>query len=107
MYKKVLIILVILLFIVLGVSGYFIYTELNTVTEDKEPELSEESPEETTEGNARENASGVVDDEKIEKFKEEGLNLFGERKNEGELTDVDYQEYIHGMSHQKVKAEEK
>src|SRR5699024_1125480 len=58
-------------------------------------------------GENREEISGTVTVEEMAAYEEEGKNPFGEAIAAGELTDSDFQEYIHRMSHQKVKAAEK
>lgn len=55
----------------------------------------------------REAVSGMVTEEEMAAFKKEGKNPFGQVKSMEELTDRDYREYIHGMSHQKIKADQK
>ncbi|WP_188456303.1 DUF6241 domain-containing protein [Virgibacillus oceani] len=55
----------------------------------------------------REEIDGTITEEDLTVFKEKGLNPFGEDTKMEELTDIRYQEYIHGMSHQKVKASKK
>lgn len=55
----------------------------------------------------RQIVSGAVDKEELDAFKKEGKNPFGQSIPLGELSDFHYQEYIHGMSHQKVKAKKK
>ncbi|CDQ20420.1 hypothetical protein SAMN05192559_105317 [Halobacillus karajensis] len=51
--------------------------------------------------------TGTVSSEELERYEEEGKNPFGGQTTGPELTDKEYQEYIHGMAHQKVKADEK
>ncbi|WP_099157488.1 DUF6241 domain-containing protein [Virgibacillus ndiopensis] len=55
----------------------------------------------------REEIEGTISEEDLTAFKEKGLNPFGDDTKMEELTDIRYQEYIHGMSHQKVKASKK
>lgn len=50
---------------------------------------------------------GTITEEDLAEFKEQGLNPFGEHTKMDGLTDAMYQEYIHGMSHQKVEANKK
>ncbi|WP_100012138.1 DUF6241 domain-containing protein [Lentibacillus sediminis] len=77
--------------------GLYIYTAGSDTQGDED---------ETVEA-ARENSGGTVTEEDLEEFAEQGLNPFGLSKSQEELTDIDYREYIHGMSHQKVDASEK
>lgn len=55
----------------------------------------------------RQEIDGTISEADLTTFKEKGLNPFGEKTKMGDLTDIRYQEYIHGMSHQKVKASKK
>lgn len=85
----------------LVVAGWFWYSIL------QEPEgVAEQETEEVNEG-TRKVAGGNLSEEEIAELEEKGLNPFGEAKEQEDLTDANYQEYIHGMSHQKVKASEK
>lgn len=49
----------------------------------------------------REKTGGTITEEDLAAFKEEGLNPFGQEATIHELTDLEYQEYIHGMSDRK------
>ena len=42
----------------------------------------------------------------MQRYSDEGKNLFGHHRSIEALTDEDYREYIHGMSHQKIKADQ-
>lgn len=88
--------------VVAGLFLYQIYQDVDNTAND-----SEQKKETAVETNARETASGNISKEELEDFKEQGLNPFGESIEQEELTDKHYQEYIHGMSHQKVRANEK
>lgn len=70
----------------------------NGVKADKDNELEEQQ---------RDEIKGIVTEADLAEFKDQGLNPFGEQTKTKDLTDAMYQEYIHGMSHQKVKAEKK
>lgn len=48
-----------------------------------------------------------ITDEDFKKYERQGLNPFGQDIKQEDLTFIDYIYYIHGMSHQKVKADEK
>lgn len=50
---------------------------------------------------------GTITENDLATFKEQGLNPFGKQTKMKDLTDAMYQEYIHGMSHQKVEANKK
>ncbi|GEN53487.1 MULTISPECIES: DUF6241 domain-containing protein [Halobacillus] len=51
--------------------------------------------------------TGTVNAEELRAYERDGKNPFGGEISGPELTDKEYQEYIHGMAHQKVKADEK
>ncbi|ASK60990.1 hypothetical protein CFK37_01565 [Virgibacillus phasianinus] len=55
----------------------------------------------------REKIDGTITEKDLTAFREKGLNPFGESTKMTELNDYIYQEYIHGMSHQKVQASKK
>lgn len=74
----------------------------STTVEAKEKEQAEKVLQEN-----REDIMGTITEEDLTAFKEEGLNPFGESTKLEALTDYAYQEYIHGMSHQKVEASKK
>ncbi|OZU87140.1 hypothetical protein CIL03_18315 [Virgibacillus indicus] len=110
--KKAVIIICILLFIgAIGWGAYSLFGSDQTGNEsdkDKDSEMSEEDKAEAAKlQEDREEIKGVITEKDLETFEAEGLNPFGEEKTISELTDAAYQEYIHGMSHQKVKAEKK
>ncbi|AXI07698.1 hypothetical protein CUC15_01280 [Oceanobacillus zhaokaii] len=50
---------------------------------------------------------GKITEEQLQRYKKEGLNPFGQELDLNELTAALYNEYIHGMSHQKVRADKK
>ncbi|MEN2767848.1 DUF6241 domain-containing protein [Ornithinibacillus xuwenensis] len=104
--KKVLIVLVALTVIVLGYGGWIFISWLNG---EKAEESNHEGTQEELSGlvDQRELLQGNVSEEDLAVFQEQNLNPFGHSVVESELTDAIYQEYIHGMSHQKVKASEK
>jgi hypothetical protein len=60
-----------------------------------------------TQGHSDQGEVGTVNAEALEAYEEEGKNPFGGIISGVELTDKEYQKYIHGMAHQKVKADEK
>lgn len=102
MMKKIIISLAILIVVAAGVFGYI-------VMKDRIEESSHNQKEEhvTKAGQDRDAISGHVTEEEMTAYEEEGKNPFGEKIAQEELDDSDIQEYIHGMSHQKVRAEEK
>ena len=89
--------------LIFGFVGYLIYTDMkateagNNTENQRSAEVNE----------MRESAGGIITEDDMQSFKAQGLNPFGQQTSIEELTDTDYQEYIHGMSHQKVKAEQK
>lgn len=114
--KKVLWILVAVLVITLGVFGFLIFSDLFQETKENVADKVEgvstenENKEKKNENKLQENrekVSGTITAEDLLQFKEEGLNPFGEQTKSSELTSSEYNEYIHGMSHQKIKAEKK
>ncbi|UOQ44503.1 DUF6241 domain-containing protein [Halobacillus salinarum] len=50
---------------------------------------------------------GLISDQQLAVYESQGLNPFGESTAKQKMTDAKYQEYIHGMAHQKVQAKEK
>lgn len=77
-------------------------SKAESTSEVKEKEQAEEVLQEN-----RKDIEGTISEEDLATFKEENLNPFGEPTKMNELDDYIYQEYIHGMSHQKVKASKK
>ncbi|TDL34889.1 hypothetical protein E2R51_03970 [Jeotgalibacillus sp. S-D1] len=69
-------------------------------------EMSKEDAEQLLE-ESRPFSAGTITDEDLEQYEKEGLNPFKQKVSKNELKDYHYQEYIHGMSHQKVKAKKK
>ncbi len=57
--------------------------------------------------NEKELKGNPVTQKELKQYKEEGKNPFGQNIGKEELTGDDLRRYIHGMSHQKVKANEK
>ena len=99
--KKAILILGTLVVLGVIITAYVIGSDLLEYAETKDKDVS---------GNiedVRTDTGGSVTEEEMANFKSKGLNPFGQAKSMEELTDRDYREYIHGMSHQKVKAEEK
>lgn len=60
-----------------------------------------------TQGLSEQGVVGTINAEELEAYEEDGRNPFGGIITGEELTDKEYQKYIHGMAHQKVKADEK
>lgn len=108
--KPLIIIISILVISGLGVFGYLKMNEKITV--EKEDQSDEKKANAVTKkdpkaGDHREEIEGTVTQEELEQYKEEGKNPFGESIQGKQLRDSDVQEYIHGMTHQKVIAEKK
>ncbi|WP_373896343.1 DUF6241 domain-containing protein [Virgibacillus sp. CBA3643] len=55
----------------------------------------------------REETGGTVSKEEQKEFEAQGKNPFGDRVGQDELRSSHYNEYIHGMAHQKVEASKK
>ncbi|MFC2946979.1 DUF6241 domain-containing protein [Virgibacillus sediminis] len=94
----------------------FLWLETEKVIED--PAESASAGEEAAEGSPadeglenvseqREKIKGTISEQDLQEFEESGLNPFGEDRPSHQLSDGLFQEYIHGMSHQKIKAEKK
>ncbi|MFC0014228.1 MULTISPECIES: DUF6241 domain-containing protein [Allobacillus] len=92
-----------ILIVVIIATGTYYWMNENILNEtsEAEPEVEKEIEQ------AREQAKQDVTEEEIEEYKEEGKNPFGQKRTQSELSEAYYQEYIHGMSHQKVKANKK
>ncbi|SHG18724.1 DUF6241 domain-containing protein [Ornithinibacillus halophilus] len=100
MKKVIKIIMYITITILLGFGGWKAYDWVTGELEKEEQLLNEEKQ-------LEEEAKGKIEEEDLEKFETKGLNPFGQQKAMNEMTDRYYQDYIHGMSHQKVRASEK
>lgn len=92
-----------------GVFAYTVFFDMFEETKDGTPAEVDNTTlaEEKEAGSDRDDIGGTVTDEDLAEYEEEGLNPFGEEIALKELTDDNIQEYIHGMSHQKVIAEKK
>lgn len=91
---------------ILVVTGLYIYQVFQDIDDNANNE-GQEKEKSVEESNPRETASGNISKEEMDDFKEQGLNPFGEETEQQDLTDKHFQEYIHGMSHQKVRANKK
>jgi len=100
--KKIIISLAILIVVAAGLFGYIVMNDMIG-----ESSYSQNKENVTKAGQDRDAISGNVTEEEMAQYKEEGKNPFGEKIAQEELDDSDIQEYIHGMSHQKVRAEKK
>jgi hypothetical protein len=100
--KKILWSLGFIVVLILGVLGYMLTTELASVVEKNEEEAVTESESVETE-NKKAEASKV----NVLAQEEKGMNPFGTSTMLKEMDDKLYRDYIHGMSHQKVEADEK
>ncbi|WP_077624617.1 DUF6241 domain-containing protein [Sediminibacillus massiliensis] len=106
MYKWLVAISAIILLIVIGWGTYS--WNANGDTAQNNNTRTEEQAEDGEQGvEEQREAAGQIAEEDLQQYEEEGLNPFGHDENNQELTDGDYQEYIHGMSHQKIEAKEK
>lgn len=105
--KKVIILLSILIVAAIGIFGYIVIFDMfGDDTTNESPDNQEEEPDKEA-GEDRKTIGGNVTDEELAEYEEEGKNPFGEKIALEELNDASIQEYIHGMSHQKVVAEAK
>lgn len=93
--------------VVLGLVAWGTYNWLasSVKSADNTSEANEEAIKEVREN--RKNIEGTITEKDLATFQEKDLNPFGEGKKIKELSDIMYQEYIHGMSHQKVEASKK
>lgn len=100
---------------IIGLVGIFAYPKVMDMLDGEEKQAKDnekntakaESKKADKAGDDRESVSGHVTTEELKEYNEKGLNPFGEKVELNALTDDDYREYIHGMSHQKVVAEKK
>lgn len=100
---------------IIGLVGIFAYPKVMDMLNGEEKQATDnekntakaESKKADKAGDDREKVSGHVTSEELKAYQEKGLNPFGEKVALNALTDEDYREYIHGMSHQKVVAEKK
>ncbi|KIL45369.1 DUF6241 domain-containing protein [Jeotgalibacillus soli] len=76
-----------------------------TLTDDRNDSNIEEKEQLMKESRAL--SAGNITDEQLAQYEKDGLNPFGHDVNMNKLADYHYQEYIHGMSHQKVAADKK
>lgn len=95
--------------VVLGFVAWGTYDLLSNNTEgtDSESETQEQEQAVKMLQENRKDIQGTITEEELAIFEEKSLNPFGEDTDMNELDDYIYQEYIHGMSHQKVKASKK
>src|SRR5690606_10492420 len=97
MMKKIIWGLSFLIVLVIGVFIYYVTTDLSSVMEKQEQKASVTK------------IASVADQEekKISAESSNETNPFDDSIAMDELNDSQYQKYIHGISHQKVKASEK
>ncbi|MFD1850086.1 DUF6241 domain-containing protein [Oceanobacillus bengalensis] len=103
--KKIIWGLVSILIIAIGIFSYIII--YNVQDKNDENNSADASSVVNTLAEDRTEVQGTITQENLEQYKKEGLNPFGKTTSIEESTIYHYNEYIHGMSHQKVKAEEK
>ncbi|MFD2042941.1 DUF6241 domain-containing protein [Ornithinibacillus salinisoli] len=107
MYKVILTVLSISAVVLIAYAGWSIYN-IFTDEEDKADAIHVDSDKELAElEDQRIEIQGSISEEDLDQYENKNLNPFGQAKEMNELTDNIYQEYIHGMSHQKVIASEK
>ncbi|WP_182200843.1 DUF6241 domain-containing protein [Paraliobacillus salinarum] len=94
-------IIAVLAVLLIGVTGFFGFQVYQDFYQNSDLANEEES------NNEEEQQVKELSEEKFEKNDDEDLNPFGDSTPHTNLTNNDYQEYIHQMSHQKVEAEEK
>ncbi|WP_019378244.1 DUF6241 domain-containing protein [Virgibacillus halodenitrificans] len=81
-------------------------TEVNNVAQkmDKKDTVNEKTVKDQDDNKA---VQYFIEEKDFQKFAEKGLNPFGQEKQQINLSSTDFEYYIHGMTHQKVKAREK
>ncbi|SES65996.1 hypothetical protein SAMN05216389_101289 [Oceanobacillus limi] len=107
MYRVVLSGLVCILIVLIGFGGWNVYQWLTSEEQKSEKDSDMASAEVEELEKQRMEIQGEISEDDLTRFAEEGLNPFGQSTAMNELTDTFYQEYLHGMSHQKVKADAK
>ncbi|CQR46038.1 hypothetical protein BN1058_00282 [Paraliobacillus sp. PM-2] len=100
-YHWIVMTLVVVLIGVLSFFGVQIYQDFYSNSNMPDSEVDQQQKE--TEGKQVTELS----EEKFKNNQDKDLNPFGDTTSQTGLTNSDYQEYIHQMSHQKVKADEK
>ncbi|MBD1221516.1 DUF6241 domain-containing protein [Virgibacillus halodenitrificans] len=81
-------------------------TEINNVSQkvDKEDIVNQKTVKNQDDNST---VQYFIEEKDFQKFAEKGLNPFGQEKKQINLSSTDFEYYIHGMTHQKVKAKEK
>ncbi|RDW16029.1 hypothetical protein CWR48_17735 [Oceanobacillus arenosus] len=93
--------------IVIGLFAYLLISDIyNGAAMDKADKHAQGKNDASLE-ELRTEIQGKITEEQLQQYKDEGLNPFGQKTGMTELTTDFYNEYIHGMSHQKVRAEKK
>lgn len=92
--------------VLLSAVGLGVYNWLDRGQGDQAENEADASEREELQDQRKE-IEGEISQEDLEGFVDEGLNPFGMSTQMSEMTDTTYQEYIHGMSHQKVEASKK
>lgn len=98
MYKKIIWSLIGLIGVLVGVFLILVFTD-----SPQSPEKADKEKKET----AVQAAATVEENDADAEIEAEAPNPFGQKSTLADLTDEDYRNYIHKMSHQKVKADEK
>ncbi|MRG84950.1 DUF6241 domain-containing protein [Salinibacillus xinjiangensis] len=112
MKKTIIITLCSILFVAGSFWGIFYWIDNlgaeNTQDKEETKTSSNKETEAASEITAeREDIQGTITKEDLKEFEEQGENPFGTKTQMNEMQDEHFQEFIHGMSHQKVRAEKK
>ncbi|RDW14991.1 DUF6241 domain-containing protein [Oceanobacillus chungangensis] len=98
MRRNFLIVSALIATLTIGILAYLLISDMYN-GEAKEAEMPG--------GKISSGVQGKITEEQLQRYKEEGLNPFGQDLDLNELNAALYNDYIHGMSHQKVRAEKK
>ncbi|MUV36948.1 hypothetical protein JNUCC1_00754 [Lentibacillus sp. JNUCC-1] len=107
MYKKIIIGLLGATVMISGILAFVLFDDMFFSKEGTNDSEEAKAAQKEEAGDHREDIQGSVTEDQLEDYANEGLNPFGENLHAADLSDSDFQEYIHGMSHQKVRAEKK
>lgn len=100
--KNILIFMGVCILVVAGIF-YFIFTDIN----EKFDNQGEQAAQGAEAPPANGGPVGEVSEEEMKEYEKDGLNPFGTATQQENLTQFDYETFIHGMSHQKVVADQK
>ncbi|WP_217586577.1 DUF6241 domain-containing protein [Lentibacillus saliphilus] len=107
MFRKIMIGLISAMVVAICGVSYVLINDMFFDTTDTNEEQEADASGNERAGEQRDKIQGIVTDDELEKYEQEALNPFGENIKAEDLRDADFQEYIHGMSHQKVRADMK